>query len=84
MPELGPDHHTAQLYGKDFAAQLARLVAPGEEDGVAEVIAEAARLDDRLLGEFLDRFAVRVRRSSAGLTAAELHDLLQTVRSADK
>lgn len=61
---------------EDFADQLAALLAPGQADGVARVIGAAAALDDDELGEFLERFADRVRRSSQPLTAAELGSLL--------
>lgn len=74
-----PDRRPAGPLPDDFAAELARLLAPGEADAAAEVIAQAARLDDRGLGEFLDRFAQRVRSSAAPITAAELSGLLPAV-----
>lgn len=64
----------------DFATQLARLIAPGEADAAAEVIAEATCLDDQGLAEFLERFATRVRRSREPITAAELRALLRPGR----
>jgi hypothetical protein len=60
----------------DFAAQLADLLAPGEAEAAAAVIAEAAGLDDERLAGFLERFAARVSRSDEPLTAAELRSLL--------
>ena len=77
MPDGGPPGPLPD----DFATELACLLAPGETDAAAEVIAEASRLDDRGLGEFLDRFARRVRRSATPITAAELRELLPAVRS---
>ena len=77
MPDRGP----ARAFPDDFASKLASLLAPGEADAAAEVIAQAVRLDDQRLGEFLDRFANRVRRSAAPITAAELRELLPAVRS---
>ncbi|HKA11692.1 MAG TPA: hypothetical protein VKI99_14625 [Candidatus Dormibacteraeota bacterium] len=76
-----PDRRPAGPFPDGFAADLARLLAPGETDAAAEVIAQAALLDDRGLGEFLDRFAHRVGRSAAPITAAELWELLPVVRS---
>ncbi len=69
------------LLPDDFAAQLARLLAPGEADAAAEVIAEAARLDDLALEGFLDLFEARVRRSATPIAAAELRELLLSVHS---
>jgi hypothetical protein len=60
----------------DFARQLARLIAPGEEDAVSAVLSDALLLDDPQLGSFLERFAARVRDSAALLTGAELRGLL--------
>lgn len=61
----------------DFAAQLAQLLAPGEADAAARVLAAAAGLDDAALAVFLEGFAQRVRRSAAPITAAELRALLE-------
>ena len=69
------------LLPDDFAAQLGRLLAPGEADAAGEVIAEAARLDDLALEGFLDLFAARVRRSTTPIAAAELRELLLAVHS---
>lgn len=76
-----PDQEPAGPFPDDFAAELARLLAPGEAEGAAEVMAQAARLDDQRLGQFLDRFAHRVSASAAPITAAELWELLPGVRS---
>jgi hypothetical protein len=62
----------------DFADKLSRLIAPGEEDEVALVLARAAELDYERLAAFLQRFADRVRRSDAALTAADLWALLDS------
>lgn len=71
-----PDRALGGPLPDDFAAQLASLIAPGEVDAAAEVIAEATCLDDQGLAEFLERFARRVRRSGEPITAAELRALL--------
>ena len=76
-----PDQEPAGPFPEDFAADLARLRAPGEAEGAAEVMAQAARLDDQRLGQFLDRFAHRVSASAAPITAAELWELLPGARS---
>jgi hypothetical protein len=60
----------------DFADQLAKLLAPGEAEAAAGVIAEAAELDDEQLAGFLERFAYRVSSSDEPITAAELRSLL--------
>lgn len=60
----------------DFAGQLARLIAPGEEEAVSAVLSDALLLDDLRLGSFLERFAARVQSSAALLTGAELRGLL--------
>jgi len=60
----------------DFADLLADLLAPGETEAAAAVIAEAAGLDDERLAGFLERFAARVSRSDELITAAELRSLL--------
>ena len=59
-----------------FAADLVRVLAPGEADAAAAVLAEAARLDDPDLADFLERFARRVAALPEPVTAAELRDLL--------
>ena len=65
----------------DFAADLEQVLAPGETDAAAEVIAEAVLLDDESLGAFLEGFAARVARSSDPVTAAELRSLLASAGS---
>src|SRR5439155_10784210 len=67
---------------RDFAAQLAALLDPGQTEAAAAVIAEAAWLDDERLGVFLESFAARVRRSSMPVTAGELDRLLAAARGA--
>jgi len=59
-----------------FADQLARVLEPGAEQEAAVVLRRAARLDDRRLKRFLERFARRVRRSPRPVSAAELLALL--------
>jgi hypothetical protein len=61
----------------DFAESLARVVAPGEHEAVAEVIEAATRLDDKGLRIFLERFAARVRSSPAPVTHDELLTFLR-------
>jgi hypothetical protein len=63
----------------DFAESLAGVVDPRDHAAVAEVIEAATRLDDEGLRVFLDRFAARVRSSSAPITHDEL---LQFLRAA--
>jgi len=75
-----PRREPAGPLPEDFAAQLAALVAPGQAEDAAEVIAEAALLDDERLAAFLEAFASRVAGSSALLTAAELDRLLAGAR----
>src|SRR5207237_2336088 len=67
---------------QNFAAQLAALLAPGQAEGAAAVIAEAARLDDERLGAFLEAFAERLTSSSLPVTTAELDRLLAQARGA--
>jgi hypothetical protein len=47
----------------DFARTLARVLEPGHEAAIAEVIQGATRLDDDGLQRFLEKFAARVRAS---------------------
>ncbi|HZK72893.1 MAG TPA: hypothetical protein VFD88_02690, partial [Clostridia bacterium] len=61
----------------DFAETLARVVEPGHEAAVAEVIEAATRLDDEGLQRFLEQFAARVRSSPAPLRHEELRRLLR-------
>ena len=64
----------------DFAADILRLLAPGEADAAAAVLVEAADLDDQRLAAFLERLADRVAASPAPLRAAELRALLPQPR----
>jgi hypothetical protein len=65
----------------DFAAELEQVLAPGETDAAAAVIAEALLVDDETLGAFLEGFATRVATSSDPVTAAELRLLLASAGS---
>ena len=65
---------------EDFAADIMRLLAPGEAERAAAVIAEAAALDDERLAAFLRGFADRVAASPAPIRAAELRALLPPPR----
>ncbi len=60
---------------------MVRVLAPGEADQAAELILEAAALDDESLGTFLHAFAERVETSAEPVTAAELRALLDGVPS---
>lgn len=71
-----PGRSPAGPLPEGFAADVLRVLAPGEADAAAAVLAEAARLDDRRLADFLERFALRVAASAAPVTAAELRALL--------
>jgi hypothetical protein len=66
---------------KDFAEILERVVAPGHQAAVAEVIQAATRLDDEGLRTFLDQFAARVGSSRAPVRSEEL---LQFLRASTK
>jgi hypothetical protein len=61
----------------DFAETLARVVEPGHQAAVAEVIEAATRLDDDGLRRFLERFAARVRTSPAPVRREELLQFLR-------
>jgi hypothetical protein len=61
----------------DFAETLARVLEPGHQAAVAEVIEAATRLDDDGLRSFLDRFAARIRTSPAPVRREELLQLLR-------
>ena len=56
----------------DFADSLARVLEPGEEHRIAEIIEAATQLDDDGLRMFLGRFAARVSKSAAPIKAEEL------------
>ncbi len=60
----------------DFAESLARVVEPGHEAAVAEVIEAATLLDDDGLRKFLEAFAARVRLSPVPITREELQRFL--------
>jgi hypothetical protein len=61
----------------DFAETLARVLEPGQEKRVAQVIEAATRLDDDALRSFLERFAARVRASPTPVKPEELAQLLR-------
>jgi hypothetical protein len=61
----------------DFAQTLARVVEPGHEKAIAEVIVAATLLDDDGLRMFLERLAARVRRSPAPVKQEELLGFLR-------
>ena len=65
----------------DFAENLARVVEPGHESAVAEVIQAATRLDDVDLRRFLEKFAARVRSSPKRVRREELLQLLDASRA---
>ena len=65
----------------DFAKTLVRVIEPGQEAAVAEIIGAATLLDDDELRIFLEKFAKRVRASPKPVTAQELQQFLQEVRS---
>jgi hypothetical protein len=61
----------------DFAESLARVLEPGQDNRVAEIIEAATRLDDKGLQIFLERFAARVRKSPTPVTVDELFRFLR-------
>ena len=65
----------------DFAETLARVLEPGHEKRVAQIIEEATRLDDVGLQLFLERFAERVRESPTPIKPEELVQFLRLSRS---
>jgi hypothetical protein len=69
-------HDARGPFADGFAEQLARLLAPGDREAGAAVLARAAGLDDDRLAEFLEALSARVRTSPAPLTAAELEAML--------
>ncbi|MDQ6720433.1 MAG: hypothetical protein M3003_06525 [Candidatus Dormibacteraeota bacterium] len=64
----------------DFAEALARVVEPGDQAGVAEVIQAATQLDDAGLRIFLEKFAARIRLSPRLLKHEELLQFLQAAK----
>jgi hypothetical protein len=65
----------------DFAETLVRVIEPGQEAAVAEIIGAVTLLDDDELRIFLEKFAKRVRKSPKTVTSQELQQFLQEVRS---
>ena len=61
----------------DFAKQIVKVLAPGDEGAAADVIEAAINLDDARLGSFLSLLAERVRSSSKRITGAELRAFLR-------
>ena len=61
----------------DFAELLARVLEPGQEKQVGEIIEAATGLDDEALRQFLERFAARVRQSPEAIKAYELLSYLR-------
>lgn len=61
----------------DFAETLARVLEPGQERRVAQIIEAATLLDDEGLRLFLERFAARVRRSPTPIKPEELVQFLR-------
>ena len=67
-----------------FVDQLEQVLAPGDSEAAAAVIADALLLDDEGLGTFLEGFAARVASSPAPVTAAELGLLLAAARGSSR
>jgi hypothetical protein len=67
-----------------FAAQLEQVLAPGDSEAAAAIIADALLLDDDGLGAFLEGFAARVASSSNPVTAAELRSLLARISGSSR
>jgi hypothetical protein len=61
----------------DFAKALARVIEPGQDAAVAQVIEAATLLDDAALRTFLEKFATRIRASPKPVTSRELLQLLR-------
>ncbi len=61
----------------DFAETLARVLEPGHEKRVAQIIEAATLLDDEGLQVFLERFAARVRESPTPIKPEELVQFLR-------
>jgi hypothetical protein len=64
----------------DFAKAIVRVVEPGKEAAVAEVIEAATLLDDEELRIFLEKFAERIRASAKPVTPQELVQFLREVK----
>ena len=56
----------------DFAESLAQMLEPGQQERIAEIIEAATQLGDEGLQVFLEKFAARVRASSAPIKPEEL------------
>jgi hypothetical protein len=65
----------------DFAKAIVRVIEPGKEAAVAEVIEAATLLDDEELRIFLEKFAERIRASPRPVTPQELVQFLREVKS---
>ena len=65
----------------DFAKAIVRVIEPGKEAAVAEVIEAATLLDDEELRIFLEKFAERIRASPKPVTPQELVQFLREVKS---
>ena len=65
----------------DFAKAIVRVIEPGKEAAVAEVIEAATLLDDEELRIFLEKFTERVRASPKPVTPQELVQFLNEVTS---
>jgi hypothetical protein len=65
----------------DFAKAIVRVIEPGREAAVAEIIEAATLLDDEALRIFLEKFAERVRASPKPVTPQELLQFLHEVTS---
>jgi hypothetical protein len=62
---------------EDFAETLARVLEPGQEKRIAQIIEAATHLDDEGLRLFLERFAARVRASPTPVKPEELVQFLK-------
>lgn len=65
----------------DFAKAIFRVIEPGKEAAVAEVIEAATLLDDEQLRIFLEKFARRIRASPKPVSPQELDQFLHEVMS---
>lgn len=63
----------------DFAALLARVLAPGEAGEAGDVLKEALTLDDLRLAYFLEAVAARLEQPEQPIMARELRALLDAV-----
>ena len=65
----------------DFAESLARVLEPGQENRIAEIIDAATQLDDEGLRMFLEKFAARVNRSPEPIKPEELIRFLRVSKT---